>query len=66
MTPDEMLTEASRLTALQRSERGLVPHPSARDENRKPLYIPGPYVATAQREERAREIIRLRKAAARA
>lgn len=54
--------EADRLAKIQRDERG------GRHEKRgdKKRWVPGPYEPTAERESRARQIVRLRKAAARA
>lgn len=59
-TAPELRAEAERLTGLQITERGTLPHPS----NPK-LTVPGPYVATPERERRAKEIVRLRRRAAR-
>jgi hypothetical protein len=62
LTPDEMVTAANHLTELQQTERG---YRTIKGLDGKPTRIMGPYVPTPEREERAREIGRLRKTAAR-
>ncbi len=57
--------EADRLYAEQRQARGTVKAMTL-GEKPKPCKIPGPYEATPENEARARRIIQLRKAAARA
>ena len=61
-TPDEMLAEAKRLTELQQKERG---YKTVKGLDGKPTRAMGPYVPTPEREQRAAEILRLRKTAAR-
>jgi hypothetical protein len=55
----KMRLEADKLYRLQVKERGIIPHPT-----KKGLTIPGPYVSTPEREQRAQQIISLRRYAA--
>lgn len=61
MTPEGMLAEANRLVELQREERG---YTKGKDLEGEPCLHLGPYVATPEREERARRIGYLRRQAA--
>ena len=62
LSPDEMITAANHLTELQQKERG---YKTVKGLDGKPTRTMGPYVPTPEREERAAEILRLRKTAAR-
>lgn len=63
MTDAESLTKrADELAAEQRAERG---YHKGRDLDGKPCQLPNPYQPTPENERRAKEIIRLRKRAAR-
>jgi len=59
---EAMKARARELTELQKRERGTQPGPEI---DGKRTLVPGPYVPTPEREARAREIIGLRKRAAR-
>lgn len=63
LSPDEMIAEADRLTKIQREKRGSVPTVGL---DGKPSSRPGPYEPTADNEQRAREILALRRTANRA
>jgi hypothetical protein len=62
MTPDEMTAEADRLVKIQREARGSEP---CKGLDGKPSSRPGPYDPSPENEQRAAQIVSLRRRAAR-